>query len=124
MHLHRPNLFSRCEDERNPDKKANMENGDYNDYEDLEGEEDGEYGASAGGPGRRTVSFSGRDRRAVLRPEPEVKTLPGTSLYCFKPSELREQPLHDGDGDDADGVGRSYVELPPEEGEEGEGDFK
>ncbi len=101
-----------------------MENGGYNDYEDLEGEEneeEGEYGASAG-PGRRTVSFSGRNRRAVLRPEPEVKTLPGTSLYCFKPSELREQPL-DGE-EDVDCVGRSYVELPPEEGEEAEWDFK
>ena len=47
--------------------------------------------------GRRTkkVSFAEADEKFVLRPDPEVKVIPGTKLFCFAPSETYEQPPED-----------------------------
>ena len=94
------------------------------DYEDLEGgggeeeqhdEEEYEDGVEEEEEDRsKRVSFSSRTRRAVLKPEPEIKTLPGTSLYCIAPSEERQQPQ--GGGDDPYS---SFVDLPEETGELG-----
>ncbi len=40
----------------------------------------------------KKVSFAEADEKFVLRPDPEVKIIPGTKLFCFAPSETHEQP--------------------------------
>ena len=40
----------------------------------------------------KKVSFAEEDEKFVLRPDPEVKIIPGTKLFCFAPSETHEQP--------------------------------
>ena len=40
----------------------------------------------------KKVSFAEEDQKITLRPDPEVKTLPGTKLFCFAPSSTHEQP--------------------------------
>ncbi len=94
-----------------------MENG--HEYEDLdaerekeeEGGEEEEEEYDDDDDRSRKVSFSSRTRRAVLKPEPEIKTLPGTSLYCIAPNEERRQPP----GADDDPYS-SFVDLPEEAG--------
>ena len=60
------------------------------DYYQNEGGGNEEYDQQ----GRRTkkVSFAEADEKFVLRPDPEVKVIPGTKLFCFAPSETYEQP--------------------------------
>jgi len=33
----------------------------------------------------KKVSFANKEKTAILRPEPEIKVIPGTMLYCFSP---------------------------------------
>ena len=43
----------------------------------------------------KKVSFAEADQKFHLRPEPEVKTIPGTKLFSFSPSATHEQPPKD-----------------------------
>ena len=54
-----------------------------------------EYDATDSSGVKKSVSFSDRDQVSKLRPEPEIKTLPGTSLFSFAPSATHKQPTPD-----------------------------
>ena len=54
-----------------------------------------DYDATDSSGVKKSVSFSARDQQFKLRPEPEVKTLPGTSLFSFAPSATHKQPTPD-----------------------------
>ncbi len=93
------------------DNIANYEEGEEeeeSDYTDEEEEDQTEYDDDTlSRPFRsKKVSFSTSERRAVLKPDPEIKTLPGTNLYCIGPSETHEVP--DGATDNLDS---SFVDL-------------
>jgi len=40
----------------------------------------------------KKVSFAAENEQFNLKPDPDVKTIPGTNLYCFAPSSTHEQP--------------------------------
>ena len=40
----------------------------------------------------KKVSFAESDQKFQMKPDPEVKTIPGTKLYTFAPSSTHEQP--------------------------------
>ena len=54
-----------------------------------------DYDATDSSGVKKSVSFSQRDQEFRLRPEPEIKTLPGTSLFSFAPSSTHKQPTPD-----------------------------
>ena len=54
-----------------------------------------DYDATDSSGVKKSVSFSQRDQQFKLRPEPEIKTLPGTSMFSFAPSSTHKQPSPD-----------------------------
>ena len=46
----------------------------------------------------KKVSFAAEDEQFNLKPEPEVKTIPGSGMFCFAPSSTHEQPKDVVDG--------------------------
>ena len=80
-----------------PDGQANVL--DYPQYRyeerqfasEYEHEDDREVASKS----NKKVSFAEADQKFHLRPEPEVKVIPGTKLFTFSPSATHEQPPKD-----------------------------
>ncbi len=54
--------------------------------------DDGRGGFARGVKGDKKVSFAEADEKFVLKPDPVVKSIPGTKLFGFGPSATHEQP--------------------------------
>ena len=61
-------------------------------HSELEHEEDRDVTSKSS----KKVSFAEADQKFHLRPEPEVKVIPGTKLFSFSPSSTHEQPPDQG----------------------------
>ena len=59
----------------------------YQSPSEIDFEKDGTLSKSG-----KKVSFAEADQKFHLKPEPEVKHIPGTKLFSFAPSSTHEQP--------------------------------